>query len=121
MSEKAKWVVNRDFWEPNRFRAFAKRHPKETGACLDNLEKVRGALSDHGQPGAFHFNFFRSEGGDIWRIGQTNVGHACETRLYVYLYVKGATVYVLTIGDKSQQRHDIQRCRELAKEIEKRC
>lgn len=73
-----------------------------------------------GKPGAFHLGFFRPEGGNVWRIGQSGIKYACETRLYVYLYVREFTVYVLTIGDKSQQRLDVQRCRVLAKEIDER-
>jgi len=116
---KCVWEINGDFAEANRLREFDKKHPEEYASCFMNLKKVIGLLEDFGQPGAFHIGFLRSEGSNVWRIGQTGVRHGCETRLYVYLYVKGLTVYVLTIGDKSQQRKDIQRCKNLALAIEK--
>ena len=117
---KKDWIINDDFAEFNRFKQYRKKHLHETESCMTNLMKVRCALTESGRPDAFHLGFFRSEGENIWRIGQTQVRHACETRLYVYLYVKGFTVYVLTIGDKSQQKKDIQRCKNLVKAIEER-
>ena len=117
---KCIWEINGDFSETNRLRDFDRKHPKEYASCFMNLKKVVGLLESLGQPGAFHIGFFRSEGGNVWRIGQTGVRHGCETRLYVYVYVKGLTVYVLTIGDKSQQKQDIQRCKDLAKAIAER-
>jgi len=120
MSKGDGWIVSKDFAEGTRLKSFFKKYPKEFGACFENLSRVVQALIDFGQPGAFQFGFFRSEGNNVWRIGQTGIGHSHETRLYVYLFVRGKTVYVLTIGDKSQQRQDIKRCKDLAKVIEQR-
>lgn len=117
---KVEWMVNYEFAESHRIKSYREKHAEEFDACVANLARVMEALADFGKPGAFHLGFFRSEGGNVWRIGQTRVKHACETRLYVYLYVKGLMVYVLTVGDKSQQRKDILRCKNLAKAIGER-
>ena len=116
----SEWTINSDYAEASRFKSYHKKHPRESAACFENLNSVGLALEEFGRPGAFQLGFFRHEGGNVWRIGQTNVRHARETRLYVYLLVDGKTVYVLTIGDKSQQKRDIQRCRVLAEEIRKK-
>ncbi len=106
------WGLSNDLAERNRFKDFNKKHPREYVACFANLDHVVKLLNSSGGPGAFQVGFFRSEGEGIYRIGQTGVKHAVETRLYVYVYTKGHTVYVLTIGDKTQQADDIRRCKE---------
>ena len=115
------WSISNDLAERNRFKAFNNKHPREYAACFANLQHILDLLNrSEGGVGAFQVGFFRSEGGNIYRIGQTGVKHAIEARLYVYVYAKELMVYVLTIGDKSQQADDIRRCKEVARRFEKR-
>lgn len=73
----------------------------ELAACFSNLDHIVALLNRYKNIGAFQVGFFRSEGENVYRIGQTGVKHAVETRLYVYVYTTGHTVYILTIGDKT--------------------
>lgn len=114
------WSINDILAERNRFREFGKKHPRELAACFSNLDFVISLLNQFGSADAFQVGFFRSEGGGVYRIGQTGVKHAAETRLYVYVYAVGRTVYVLTIGDKKQQAGDIRRCKGTIKKFEAR-
>ena len=113
------WDINDGLAEKNRFKAFGKKHPLELAACFSNLDHIVALLNRHGNVGAFQVGFFRSEGESVYRIGQTGVKHAVETRLYVYVYTVGRTLYVLTIGDKTQQADDIRRCKEIVRTFEK--
>ena len=111
------WTTNREYFEHNRFKAYGKKHPRETDSCFTNLKKLVERLNICGNPALIKLGFLRPEGKDIWRIGQTKMQHSAETRLYVYLYVHGRTVYQLTIGDKKQQPDDLRRCAEIVKKI----
>jgi len=115
----ASWAIRDDLAEKNRFKTFDKKHPLELAACFSNLDHIVELLNRFGKVGAFQVGFFRSEGENIYRIGQTGVKHAVETRLYVYVYAVGHTLYILTIGDKSQQADDIRRCKEIVRTFEK--
>lgn len=114
-----KWEISDALAEKNRFKAFNKKHPRELAACFSNLGHIVALLNHHGNVGAFQVGFFRSEGENVYRIGQTGVKHAVETRLYVYVYTVGKILYVLTIGDKTQQTDDIRRCKEIVRSFEK--
>ena len=113
------WEISNALVEKSRFKAFNKKHPREYAACFSNLDHIVALLNRYGNVGAFQVAFFRSEGGNVYRIGQTGVPHAVESRLYVYICVSGHTIYVLTIGDKSQQAEDIRRCKKAVREFEK--
>ena len=114
------WGVEDAFQEIGRFKDYRKKHPRETASCEDNLLRVLRQLSLTDSPEAFRFNFFRRESGDVWRIGQTRLAGAKETRLYVYVFVWGRTIYKLSIGGKERQSRDVARCIELADSIKKR-
>jgi len=113
------WEISDDLAERNRFKVFGKKHPMELAACFSNLDHIVALLNRHGNIRSFQVGFFRSEGENVYRISQTGVKHAAETRLYVYVYTVGHTVYVLTIGDKTQQADDIRRCKEAVRKFEK--
>lgn len=85
--------------------------PRETGAVERNLERVMTQLNQERRLGGFHFGFFRSEGGGLYRIGQTGVPAARETRLYVYPDEVTHAMHVLGIGDKHSQSRDIRRAK----------
>jgi len=114
------WTTSEEYFEHNRFKAYEKRHPLELKSCFDNVERIVDKLNEHGKISEIKFGFFRHESRGIWRIGQTGLPHAAETRLYVYLYFDGKTIYLLTIGDKKQQPDDLRRCADNVKRIKEK-
>ena len=106
------WTVCKDYAESNCFKRFAKRHPREYAACFSNLSRAVTSL-DSGMTldQLASTRYFSSEGDGLFRIGQTRVPHAHETRLYVYIALLDGIIYVLSMGDKSSQRADINRCK----------
>jgi hypothetical protein len=105
------WTPNHEYAEKAKFKKYAKKHPREFDSCFNNLDMLcqqlnLGLTLQQAESG---IGFFSSEGGDLYRIGQSGVPHAKETRLYVYALVSGGNVYVLTIGGKETQPADIAR------------
>lgn len=116
MSEKIAWVVRRDLADEKRFKKYAKKHRAEVVSCAENLEHLERFLNNGGMlQQAMTFGYFGSEGNDVYRIGQTRVRSARETRLYIYARIVGPEIQVLTIGDKSTQEEDIKSCKTKAK------
>ena len=99
--------------DANRLKRYAKRHPRETASCFNNLDLVLRALNQGTPFVQLSFGFFRPEGENLWRIGQTKVPHAKETRLYVYVRIVETTISTLLIGDKDEQPDDIRICKEI--------
>ena len=96
------WDISDALAENNRFKAFGKKHPLELAACFSNLDHIVALLNRHGNVGAFQVGFFRSEGESVYRIDQAGVKHAVETRLYVYVYTVGRTLYPAGWGGANQ-------------------
>lgn len=113
------WTESYEFADANRMKHYAKKHRREFVSCLANLADVISALNDGAAITAIPFSFFRSEHEEVYRIGQTNVRHPHETRLYVYACVIRTVVYILTVGDKSTQQADINACHEKVRELKK--
>ena len=111
------WIESYEYADANRMKHYAKRHRREYVSCLANLADVITALNNGAAVTAIPFGFFRSEREDVYRIGQTNVKHPHETRLYVYACVVRTTIYVLTVGGKSTQQIDINACHAKAREL----
>ena len=86
---------------------------------MANLQKVAILAGTFGELSAFQVSYFRNEFDGVWRIGQTNVAHARETRLYVYAARIGTTFYTLTMGDKDTQQADLARAAEIVAAIKK--
>ena len=76
-------------------------------AVLLNLKRLQLALDAGGKLLQIKFGFFRSEGKES--IGFRNkTGRALkETRLYVWPDEETKTLYLLTLGDKTTQKDDI--------------
>ncbi len=111
------WIESYEFADANRMKHYAKKHRREYVSCLANLADVITALNNGAAVTAIPYGFFRSEHEDVYRIGQTNVKHPHETRLYVYACVIRTTIYVLTVGDKSTQQSDINACHAKVREL----
>ena len=116
MDEKTMWIIRSDYADKNRFKRYNKKHRNEVRSCTENLEHLTKFLNDGGTlQQAMTFGFFGSEGNDVYRIGQTKVKGARETRLYIYARIIGPDIQVLTIGDKSTQKEDVKNCKAKAK------
>lgn len=115
------WTPSQDYADRNQIKHFSNRHQREVASCLKNLERVCEFLNNGGtlKDAEAGFGFMGTEGGDIYRIAQTGVPHAKETRLYIYALLTGGNIYVLTIGDKDSQQADLRRCREIVKRIKR--
>jgi hypothetical protein len=62
-------------------------------------------------------SFFRSEREGLYRIGQTNVPGAKESRQYIYPDDENKVIYLLDIGTKETQRSDIASARKTIRKI----
>ena len=113
------WTVKRDFIVESRFKKYAKKkHRAELVSCLANLENLAIFLNHGGTlQQALGFGYFGSEGNDIYRIGQTGIENAKETRLYIYARITGPDIQMITIGDKQTQQEDIKLCKALTKNL----
>ena len=110
------WVVRSDYADKNRFKKYAKKHHAEVVSCFANLERLRNFLNNGGTlQQAMTFGYFGREGCDVYRIGQTGLKSAKETRLYIYAKIIGPEIQVLTIGDKDTQKEDVNNCKATAK------
>src|SRR6266540_3437423 len=98
--EPTEWQVENAYANSGKFRKFGGRHAAEYVSLFANLEKVMRLLRSGNKIGGFQVGFFRSESEGVYRIGQTGVAHAKESRLYVYPDTKNHTMFILTVGDK---------------------
>jgi hypothetical protein len=114
---KPEWPIDSTYSRADKFKEFAELHPREYESLFNNLEKILRLLREGQKVRGFHVNFFRSEGEDVYRIGQTAVQHAKESRLYVYPDEQNHVMHVLTIGTKERQAQDIKEAREIRRNI----
>jgi hypothetical protein len=118
MEQKPKdWDLSADHASTAQFAKFHKDHPLEYNSLFTNLDKILGLLSGGQKIGGFHVGFFRSEGGDVYRIGQTGVAHAKESRLYVFPDQENRIMFILSIGDKDDQETDVNEAKSTVKKI----
>ena len=110
------WTLDNTLANANRFKAYNRKHPAETASCIRNTMKLLDTLRGGVPFQNAKFGFLRSEGGGLWRVGQTGIPHAKETRLY--FCVRGETLSVLCIGGKETQRGDIDMCRKIIAGLE---
>jgi putative component of toxin-antitoxin plasmid stabilization module len=113
------WILNGDYASTGQFSKFNKNHPSEYKSIFANLDKIAGLLDSGNKIGAFNVGFFRSEGSGVYRIGQTGVAHAKESRLYVFPDSEAQIMYLLVIGDKDSQERDLSQANELVQKITK--
>ena len=112
------WESNADYATGAKFAKFQKQHPLEYKSLFANLSKIVGLLDSGHKIGGFNVGFFRSEGNEVYRIGQTGVPHAKESRLYIYPDQSIKTLYILTIGDKDSQQDDINTSKTIVSKIQ---
>jgi hypothetical protein len=84
MSSEAQWQIDTAYASTGKFSKFAKKHQAEFDSLFANLNKILRLLRTGYKVGGFQIGFFRPEGEGLYRIGQTGVRNAKESRLYVY-------------------------------------
>jgi hypothetical protein len=119
MQVNPEWQIDNGHANRKRFEKFAGSHPREYDSLFANLEKVMRLLRAGHKIGGFQIKFFRSESDGLFRIGQTSVQGAKESRLYVYPDQEKRLMHVLNIGDKDGQSADINTAKDLIKIIRK--
>ncbi|MDT8389835.1 MAG: hypothetical protein RRC34_04925 [Lentisphaeria bacterium] len=105
-----KWTISYDRASKASFAKYNQKHPRETASVFSNLARVIDYLQSGRPIEPPPFGFLRSEGKGLYRIGQTGVKSAKETRLYIFFAVIEKVIHVLGIGDKGSQKRDIQNC-----------
>jgi hypothetical protein len=130
MSEKAKqkpglvcktetrWQINLGNANRAAFAGWARHHQREYESVFANLERVLAMLNSGATLGSFRLDFFRSEKQGLWRIGQTGVSAAKETRLYLFMDAHAKLAHVLGIGGKESQQRDIKAARNIIGRIQ---
>lgn len=116
-SEVSDWQTETCHAIASRFKKFNKKHSREYASLFANLNKIVGLLRSGHKLGVLKVGFFRSEGGDVYRIGQTGIPSPQESRLYVYPDQDNKIMYVLSIGGKQGQSEDIAEAKKLVEAI----
>jgi putative component of toxin-antitoxin plasmid stabilization module len=114
---ETEWQIENAYASPGKFKKFAGKHTREYESLFANLEKILRILRGGNKIGSFGIGFFRSEGEGVYRIGQTGVPSAKESRLYIFPDEQNRICYILNIGDKDSQQNDINEAKEIVKRI----
>jgi len=103
------WSIDVSLASKSAFSRFQKNHHKEYVSCFSNLEKIKRLLNQGKKLAEIehHPSFFRHETNGIFRIGQSGLKGAKESRLYVYPCFRENVIYILGIGTKETQQSDL--------------
>lgn len=116
-AEIPEWQTDTAYASAGKFSRFAKKCAAEYDSLFANLEKIMRLLRAGHKIGGFSIGFFRSEGDGVYRIGQTSVRAARESRLYIYPDEAKRIMHILTVGDKKTQQDDINEAKRAVKHI----
>ena len=99
---------------------YEKKHPHELAAVLGNLDTYFKTLNNLGNPLQVSAGFIHTEPSGIIAIDQKGGGKKFklqQTRLYVYPDIPMNTLYILSLGNKTAQKDDINFCRGFVKKL----
>lgn len=111
------WHSETKYASVSKFKKFRKNHDREYVSLFANLQRILDILNSGHKIGSFQVGFFRSESDGVYRIGQTSVAGAKESRLYVWPDSETKNMYVLGIGDKDSQPADIIEAKNLMEQV----
>ena len=112
------WKILKSSVLEARFKRFQKNHPNEAQAMLNNLDTYLTALNEGINPVNLTAGFIHHEPDGIKAIDQKGgKGKLKQSRLYIYPDVSTKTVYVISVGDKTNQKSDIKECRDYIKPL----
>lgn len=102
-----------------RVKRYRKDHPRELDAVLANLETYIDSLNAGVKPLQVKHGFMHHEPLGVVAIDQKGgKGKLAQTRLYVYADLTTEVLHLLTLGDKTTQKPDIQSCREYVRDLQ---
>ena len=108
------WQLARSDTYERRFKRFSKDYPRELAAAVEHTETYFESLHRGANPLNLKFGWLHNEGRGLYAADQKGGGKGlAQIRLYFYPEVESETLWLLTIGDKSSQRQDIQDCRDM--------
>jgi hypothetical protein len=103
-----------------RFKRYAKDHPRELQAVLDNLDTYFQSLLGGIKPLQIRHGFLHPEPQGAAAIDQKGGGkNLAQTRLYVFPDPGTETLHMITLGDKRSQKADIATCRAFVDDLRK--
>jgi hypothetical protein len=103
------WSLKPEAEFGKRATKWPKKHHRELLAVYDNLDTFATALRSGAKLEQIKFGFMHSEPRGIIAIDQKGGGAGLkETRLYLYPNKSSQVVHLITLGDKSTQKADIQ-------------
>jgi hypothetical protein len=114
---KPEWSIENKYAMSKKFETFAASRPREFASMFANLDRIVRHLNGGAKIGGFQIGYFRPEGEGVYRIGQTAVQHAKESRLYIFPNQNNHTIYTRTIGTKDRQSDDINEAKAIAGKI----
>jgi hypothetical protein len=96
-------------------KRYAKKHPDEYLAVMENLEKYVAAMGVAAHPRLVQFGFLHEEPKGIRAIDQSGGtlaigkkrGKLDQTRLYTYAALESKVLHILCIGSKTDQVKEI--------------
>lgn len=106
------WQVEpTDQWDKDR-KWYEKKRPSELAAILTNLDRYLRQLNVAANAKCVQAGFLHVEPAGVLAIDQKGGGgNLQETRMYVYANQASNVLYLITIGNKSEQHSDIEFCK----------
>ena len=112
------WKAQPEAEYERRAKKWPKKHQREFVAMHDNLDTFLGALNRGAKLGQFTFGFIHPEPRGVLAIDQKGGGAGLkESRLYTYPNDTSQIVHLITLGDKSTQKADIQYASEFVDDL----
>jgi len=112
------WQMKPEAEYAKRARSWPKKYRRELAAMHDNLSEYMAALNTGTKVEQIKFGFMHFEPHGVVAIDQKGGGAGLtQTRLYTFLDHSQKVVHLITVGDKSTQKADIQYCSEFVAEI----
>jgi hypothetical protein len=109
----AMWKIKATDEYQRRLKRYAKNHPRELAAVLDNLDTYFKTLLSGTKPKQAVFGFVHAEPRDVIAIDQKGGGPSlAQTRLYAYPDLSREVLWLITLGDKRSQGSDIAICKD---------
>jgi hypothetical protein len=107
------WKMEPESDYKRALKRFVKKHKREIQAAHDNLDTFFEALLAGATPQQVKLGCIHPEPSGVLAFDQKGGGAGLkEIRLYTYPDESTETLYIITIGDKSTQKKDVQYCSE---------
>ena len=103
------WTIQPEAEYERRAKRWPKKYQREFVATHDNLDTYLSALNHGAKVEQIKFGFIHHEPRGVVAMDQKGGGAGLkQTRLYTYPNKAREVIHLITIGDKSTQKTDIQ-------------